>query len=349
MKRFFICAFTIIMSLLTALMGGCSCSGCIEKFPLVFENYFIGGGTNDATPGYYEKLTYTVKNENSYNDALVKDKSITDKVAKYEYEGIYVTEFTVESSLPAGVETNLDVEGKSFYHLKTDLMLTSTYTVSGTYAEGYLNQTTENGDVQYEEYVKSEIWFLQRGQSFAPVYSTIEQKNTFLSIAESEANVNLSESTVKTTYNKSRFKFEKVINGKASTESHGYDYKMAIDNNQLLFALRNVEINKGGSFSLPTISPSYKSAQTLIAKNEYEDTKAFNVNGEQVSVATKNISFNRNDTFNKGPAHYVVVQKSQSANLPYKSYMMQYASPLIAYGSFTSMGALVYTLTNVAN
>ena len=349
MKRFLICAFSIIMALLTALLGGCSCSGCVENFPLAFTNDFLGGGTNDAPSGYSETITYNVKNENHFNNDLEKASDLTEEVIKYEYIGTCVITFSQKATLPSGVESNLDLVGKTFYYLKTRLDLVSTYTVNGTYAEGYENATTENGDVNYMEYVESEVYFLQKGQSYAPVYARTEQKNTFVSLADGTANIKVSQTSTETTYNKSRYKLTKTIDGKTSKESHSYSYKIAIDNTQLLFIVRNIELNKGSSFSLPTVAPSYSSPQTLIVKNENEDTKSYKINGEDKSMPVKNLSITRNDTFNKGQAHYVVLQKSQVAGLPFKSYMLQYAAPLTTYNSFSSMGALVYTIASINN
>ena len=124
-----------------------------------------------------------------------------------------------------------------------------------------------------------------------------------------------------------------------------------IDNNYLLFAIRNIDVAEDQSFSLPTVSPSYGVSKTLTVKNNGDKQISLDMTYNQTAineeVSVKDCSFYLNTTNDSGTPQYVSVQKSASANLPSKALVIKYAEPLSIYGSFSRLGALVYTIKSV--
>lgn len=352
MKKFLMTVLSVCLALVLTVVSGCSCAGCNGATLLEFNNYFLGESvTGDATVGYTETLTYKVKSADNYKTTnLEKSSEIKDDVALYSYEGTYTVTLSVINavSLPAEITTNIDLEGKTVYHLISDLQIASTYTVNGDYAEGYQNETTENGNVLYNDYVKSEVYFLGSGYSFAPIWSTTEQSYSYLLLG-SKANVEVTKSKNTIAYNKGSYKIQKYENDEVvDSSNHGYDYRSLIDNAQLLFAIRNTDIKKDGSYSAPTVSSAFGSAKTILIKNKSETTETVVINGSSKSVPVKNLTYAVNSQYNTGASHHVLLQKSATNDLDFHSYVIEYAAPLVAYGSFASMGAMVYTLESIA-
>ena len=348
MKRLLITVLSVCLALVLTVVSGCSCAGCNGAVQLEFNNFFLGESvTSDATVGYTETLTYKVKNADSYKETNLKKSDEVNKDVKYDYDGTYTVTLSVLNavSLPSEIQTNIDLEGKTVYHLVSNLEISSTYTVNRGYAEGYQSGSIEDGDVLYNDYVRSETYFLGSGYSFAPIWSKTEQSYSYLITSGSDASVGLTKSESTISYNKGSYKISKYENGEVtSTSSHGYDYRSLIDNAQLLFAIRNTDISKDGSLSIPTVSTAFGSAQTLLVKNNSESTVKFN----DKDVPVKNLTYAINSQYNTGTSHHVVVQKSGSNDLVFNSYVMEYAAPLMTYVSCTSMGALIYTLNSIA-
>ena len=122
---------SVCLALVLTVVSGCSRAGCNGATLLEFNNYFLGESvTGDATVGYTETLTYKVKSADNYKTTnLEKSSEIKDDVALYSYEGTYTVTLSVINavSLPAEITTNIDLEGKTVYHLISDLQIASTY------------------------------------------------------------------------------------------------------------------------------------------------------------------------------------------------------------------------------
>ena len=109
-----------------------------------------------------------------------------------------------------------------------------------------------------------------------------------------------------------------------------------------------MDVAKDGSYSLPTISPAYSTPQTLSVTNNGEETVNIQINNVASSekVSVKNYSFAISAKHNTGIPQYVKIQTAKSTNLSYNSFMIEYAAPLVSYGTFSIMGALVYKLSS---
>ncbi len=336
-------------------------SGCNSAVTLTFNNAF--NNKNEPSGSYVEEVTYTVKNKDY--QALVKDSRITEEIFTANISGTYKTVLTLLSSIPEDVLTDLDVTspGKDqFLEFKSELTLDATYKTKGVYAGSPIENA--DGSKTYKDKIVNRAIFYMAGQAFSPIYSETKSVYTYLtsnSGTPEAINVNLMEYEYKTVYNTKKYTTDKSIKingGEAQTSSKTYSYtqKTAIDNNSLLFAIRNISIEVEKSFSMPTISPTYGTATTLSVKNE--EAKSIDVNmtyngvnpsatSTTVLVPVNHYSFIIDSQKNTGIQQYVSVQSSAVDNLPSKALVIEYAQPLSVYGTFFSLGALVYTIESV--
>ena len=131
-----------------------------------------------------------------------------------------------------------------------------------------------------------------------------------------------------------------------------YDFKSLVDNTQLLFALRNLDIANKSTKEITVVSTAYPAPQTLSVTNskEYTVNKTLTVNGEEkanLQFPVTSLHFNRKDGLNIGLWQYALVQKNTNEQTNPKALLLEYASPLTSYGNYLTMGALVYKLTSV--
>lgn len=343
MKRLITTIFSLSLAVIIALLS----SGCSTTATLTFNNAFFGT-TTEPSPGYTETLKYSVKNVENYNDFIIKEDSVfKDDFATFDYDGTYESVLTVLGNLPEGIETNVSLDANSsIYRLKTSLKLKSTYKVTGEVVEG--GTQNADGSVSFDDIVESEVYFLKSGHSFAPIYSIGSQKSTCLVLGE-KASIELFEYSYKISYNTSKYKIERNYENQTKTKSYSYTFKSLIDNNQLLFAIRCLEIKEDASTNLPVVSPVYGSKQTLTVKNTSDNTKSVTLNGVTQNIPVKNLNFCLSAEYNTGTPHYAIIQKNSQTEqtIAQKALLLEYAAPLSSYGSFYSMGALVYTLTDV--
>lgn len=342
MKKFFITLLSLSLSAILLILAGCG-----GATPLSFNNSFNGG--TPPSSEYTETLTYTVTN-GDYND-LVRSKDLSTEIVNFSTNGTLTVNFNICTKgdlrdLPTQIldQTDIELEGK-IYHLTSNLSLNSIYAVNG------------EGGGEKSEYVQSEVYFLTTESAFAPIYSKVKQSYNVMLAGSSDGKTTVSVDEVKneyeTLYKKDNYIINKLSEENGKSNSYEYDFKSVIDNAQLLFVLRNVSLEKTSNYSLPTVSPSYGIPKTLTVSNKEEVTKTLDVmvNGRQVneSLSVKNLSFYVNDNKNTGTPQYVSIQKSESSNkgIPNKAFMTEYAQSLICYGSFTSMGALIYKLSSI--
>lgn len=351
MKKRFLIIFSLMMAMVMTIFAS-GCSACNTSSPLSFTNAFLGGGTPAEISGYTETLEYKVEFDDNYNSRLKKDSTIPDKIA-YEFnDGIYKTELIAGKT--DGLQTSINIDGELVYYLKTTFTITAEYSVDGDYAEGGIDATIRGMKGKaYNDEIVSEVYFLKAGQSFAPLYSKTSQKYSLLHIGGDKASVGYSTCEYETIYKNGSYTTKTITGEKTETKTSEYTFKQAIDNVQLLFALRNVNIAKDGSYSLPTTSPVYSEPQTLSVSNNGEETTSamdIEINGQVANglqIHVKNYSFAISAKNNTGIAQYVKIQTAKSGNLDYNAHMIEYASPLVSYGSFGVMGALVYKLSKV--
>ncbi len=352
MKRIFTALLSVSLALMFLLTSGCS-----SAILLTFNNAFNDGKEPHAE--YWEKLTYTVTS-GEYKD-LTRSTIIPKDVADFTINGTLTITFNTThpdaNDIPDEVkQTDINFSGK-LYRLTTKLFLNSNYTINGKINGDVINSGDESGHLTDE--INSEVIFLTSENSFAPIYSSVKQSyNVMFASNENQkltVNVDRIESEHKISYGKDKYTVvstTKTEDGDKTTSSTcDYDFRSLIDNTQLLFALRNLSLEKDNSTSILTVAPAYKNATPLLIKNNEEtsQTVKVNVNGKEVNenLSIKNLSFNVNDSKNTGVPQYVSIQKAKSDNIPFKSLMVEYAEPLVCYGSIVSMGALIYKLSSI--
>ncbi len=351
MKKFFM--LLVSVSLLLALVlasSGCSCTSTPD---LSFKDSFMGGGS--ITLGYTEKLTYKVnyKGDGKEYSELKKSDSTDSIITKddIEYDGTFVTTFTVKNknslSVDSDILTDKTVETvNEIYYFKTELNLTATYKFKDS------DTPTTVTDV-----MTTEVYFLPSGLSFAPIYSISTADMHVITLGSEERLARVT-SAYKTTYNLNNFTVEKTngaFNDKGeevkTTDSFEKDYsfKKIIDNNQLLFAVRNFELNSENSSSINVLSPVYENAQTLslskyTAENLDISLETPAVNG---ALPVKNFSMCVANENARGTSHYFTVQTNKLDSLNNDALLVKYAQPLFDYSSMSCMGALEIVLSKV--
>lgn len=365
MKKIFLTLTALIVACIT-LLSGCS---CVPAVPLTFNQNFAGGDgapTNFNTK-YKEVLTYDVNYVSEYNSSLKINENLDKELLPTYSNGKYVSTFYGDvGSLPIGVQTDINYTDSDIHHIKTEFSI-----------DTKINGTT------YKEQIISEAYFYSANYSFAPIYSRTILKNAFvyidvetdtiaerLQIFEYVTKYNQSSYVQTKKYYQSDKKTPEEINAEIkdiditspelvsklvdyeAEKTHGYSIKQAIDNVQLLFAIRNLDVAVEKSVSVPTISPTYGTPKNLAIKNQSESTKdvtiSFNgATSEVEKMSVKNMSFVIGGTDNAGSAQYVVIQKSKTDKIPFRALPVEYAETLVEYNTFAQMGALKYTLTSV--
>ena len=340
-KRFF-----KFLSLILAVSISLFTVGCTEDNTLYFNNDFLGGGSvSDAPMDYTETLIYDVTYTPAFGK-VEKADALIQKAVNYNFTGTY--EMTFSSGLTPPEEYSLQIDGESqVYCLTSTLTLNAWYDLEGTFAEGY---TEVDGGKQYVDTIKSKVYFLPKGHSFAPIVSTVEQDYSSLFAANSKFEVAKIKTTSKTVYkNNSYTTTINYADGSQKISTCDYEFKTAIDNAQFLFALRNLTVNSGtiNIADLPVITPAYDSPQTLTVTNNTENTTSWTIDGVQRDYVVKNLQVYRQDAYNRGLSQYLLVTKTSNDTPQLKSQVLQYAYPLLTYGTNNQMGALVYKLVSV--
>lgn len=347
MKRKLVTFFAMLLSLVVAL----SASGCSSITFLSFNNNFAGGVDHSVVPQTLtETLTYEVNYAEKYHTSYIKKgDSIDQSILKFEFgTGTYVQTLTISPRLPEGITTTLeDASGNRIYCLKSTLSIPVKYAVNGASLES-VEFTTDT--------IESEVYFLAANLSFAPIYSSTKSSITFSNVQENTAAVKAIKVQTTTKYSQTEYvTTTKVDDEAATTTTYKYDYKTAIDNNQLLFALRNATLSTELYSTLPVISYSYGAAKDLHVRLHESLKESFKidytVNGTTATqdgeVEYNHVSFILGASTNTGSPKYLKIQKSKTANLPYRALVLQYAEPITTYGTFETLGALVYTLKSV--
>ena len=332
---------------LVAFLGGCSCA---STSPLTFTNAFYGSN-GQPTVGYKETLTYKVsyvddKNVYPYNTMSQTAKTV---LASVDYDGSFITEFEVLNHYPTNLpKSNIVGENGVYsgevYRYKTKLNVNATYTLI-------------NGEVkEFTDSIVTEVYFLPSAHSFAPIYSTRVSDMTLVFISNNKADFGKVNYDYKTTYNLSTYTIDtKVVTGAKETTSsltYAYSYKTAIDNNQLLFALRSFDTPSTSTVTLSVIDPTYGTPQSLGFKQSSSNNQDFNftyneqgaLDAEKLPI--RNVVFAMNNLNATGYNHYLKMQVGKSTNdsVKSKALLVQYAMPLVAYGSISSLGVMQYDL-----
>ena len=367
--------FLAITLLLSFTLGGCSCN---PSTPLVFSPNFLGkdasGNTNTINSSYTETLTYKVEYEAEY-DTLKKSQSITEDLSNVYQNGLYVSEFKVFSSISTAGSTldsgaikditniddsNQDYAQSEIYYIKNKLSL-------DVVKDGYNNTDT----------IESHVYFYPAGLSFAPIYSYTQMKMTYMFLNNGKLEPKTYVYQFEFFYNTNNFscvkKFydftkedvkdfdfsdsawtSKLQNMPGSGNSKEYTARQVIDNNQLLFAIRSLNIASGNSQTLPTTNYTYGDKKDLSVSNKNDGTTTlnFNYNGTPITdlaMPVKNMSFVIGGTDNVGSQKYITVQKEKvdGSAVENTALPIKYVEGIVESSSYNTIGVLEYTLTDV--
>lgn len=351
MKKKFLALLSLSLVAIFALLSGCSGATI-----LTFENKFFGDGQIPA--GYTETVTYQV--QSGEFDSLKRDSSITEQVLQYDINGTFTTILTVyDAGLMAstfsqlGIDTDISYSDKGHvYYYQTSLELTANYTLNGQQLAPSIDTIT------------TKAYFLDSAQSLSPIYS--ETIGSYSYLLDTDGDIQVSKLDIKytTTYNKNSYlinqsyyayklgEFDQDAEWAQKTHEKSYTAKTIIDNNQLLFAIRNLPtVQENSNASLPTLSPVYGETKALAVKNTGTKTETLNnfgLNSTQVEVPVVCYEFYVNSNKNSGIQKYAFIQTDSANNLLPKAHLVKYVEPLFLLGgTFPCLGALIYTLTSV--
>lgn len=337
MKKLFISIiFVLVLS-----MTGCS---CVPETSLSFKNNWNGG--NDPSGALVQTATYSVsidKNFKFENYNYAKSSSLSDELYRFE-NGVYTQTLSVitkgDASIPEALEGNDIIADIQSYvlRLKTEFSIDAIYSINGDTRE-------------FHDTIETDVFFGTVNASYTPLYSSTKAKYSQLFVGES-ASVRSVSTASTSVYGKNSYTLTTKIDDKEEkTQTINNTYKKYIDNNQLLFVLRNIDVAKSEKsqtvFALPTVSPVYGSAQELAVKYFADSTEKIG----EASIPVRCLSFGLNQTNNSGKSQLVYVQNASVEGFnggTNNSVIVKYVEPLMTYGTFESMGALVYTLTDLS-
>lgn len=364
--RKFLYSFLSLILVITLFLAGCDCS-CASTQPLAFTTQSFGNSSNilDAPVGYTETLVYDVNYSKDYNAAFAKNPAISDKVVKFEYNnGKLITILEAhpigkltQDGIQSNIPNSLDDSAKTIYKLTTKFSIDVTFEIFNG---------KESKVTTFTDTVDSVVYFCSAKVSYAPLYSQSIKANHVLLYSENQATVNNIFTETYSYYHKNGYSVKTVNRDKPASEpdskitstvssSHEYDFRMLIDNEQLLFVLRNFNVAGGNTSVLQTVLPAYGESQPLGITNNKTITKTIQNlqynGGEKTNeeIQVRDISFKLSKTENSGMQQFVQIQqaKSTSGTVLNNAFITEYAQPLIAYGSIVVMGSLVSTLSSV--
>ena len=332
MRKKFIFIIVSAIFAFGALFSGCSCAG--DK-TLAFSINSLNS----------ETFTYTVSYEKSY---LGTSAEYSDAFFEYGAGEFVTTLKSAESLADKGSEEIKNIIENTAYVFTTDFSIDLTITIGG---QPYYHKET----------VKTTAYFAGAGYSLAPLYATEESEYLNIGIINSETKAYIIKTETVTNYDKNSFTTSKKfasfdLNETATLENQepvvttaNYAFKTAIDNAELLYALRGVALNESSSTVLPVISSAYKTPTDLKVTNESATTGEFTINDIKETKSYDTLSFVVNNTDASGSKQYVKVQ-SATANAQNAPLLLEYAKPLIYSdnGNYASMGWLVFTLSEIA-
>ncbi len=357
--------FSIIALALVCVFSLSACDGCFNLPELVFNNAFNGGSglrEEDPQSGYSETLTYDVQYNETAEGIAIDSGLKEDKNLSFVFsEGKYVSTLNVLKSFsdaPIKIESDvvdslLDNETQA-YHLHTEFSIKVNYQI---------------GEKIYDhtDTIVSDSYFCEVSMAFTPVYSKTVADYTTLYYSSINDIVSFqTESEIFYSKNGYKVKFSTLGNSPFSSvtedeptiteKEFDYKYKTVIDNAELLFAIRNFNVDFEGTSALPVVAASYGEAKTLAINYKQDNTVTYNENSPLTynyddyvgGVEVKHLRFYRNDAKETGMTQHVFIQKQvENSSLPYKALPIKYVEPLTTFASFVPMGTLVYTLKDV--
>lgn len=340
------------LSLVSVLLGGicltASACSCASLPPLSFTSDW---NDNKNNIGYKETAIYTVTHDDDFNsDGLhyIVSDAVKEKVDFSFTGGEYkvTAEVVLATALPSKYTGNIEVETGKIIHLTTEFKITSQYKY------GSLTEPET-----YNDYIVTDSYICTNGASYTPLYVVQENKYAILSMNDKGTEVTESHFKREYIYSTNEYTINEIdVNDntvKASLKCN-YTYRTAIDNSELIFALRNVNIEAvKGTYSLPTITATYRNPQALKISRLEDATENLNFkvnNVDYSKVQVRKYAFNVDNQMMAGKSQLVFIQTKsteQTDAIDYRAHIVKYVAPLSVYGSFAPMGAMVYTLDSV--
>ena len=335
----------IVISIILAfclVFGGCSCN---QRSPLSFVNSWDEGL---SSVGFKETLSYKVEYADSYEIGeykYVKSSSLADKIS-CSITGDYTESVTIinNADVPDSKRTDvLDaISGNPvLYKLTSSLTLTAKYSYAGV------------TDETYEDFVKTECFFLNVNNRLSPVYSFTEHKYAVPVVTEKSVSFTKVHYTGVGSYSQSKFTctmnlFDYDADAttaeptKTETKTNDYTMGTVIDNATLLFAIRNTSVSKDGSVTVPAVSPSYMTAKDISVS--YDDDTTRTILNEDKAV--KRMSF-VSSVGGQKQIVFVQNEKAEATGGVNRSVITEYVTPVSeTSASYMVLGVLVYTLTS---
>lgn len=346
--------FCILLGLMVLFFtSACSCSGTVEY---TFDSRW----TTSLSANYKEVCEYDVQYNDNYSLGGVtyaKSSFITDDIAKINYtNGKYTTTTTIitsamyPSTLPKGdLLEDSQIKQSTIIKQEIDFSITANLALNGEEAK------------DYNDKVYSVTYFTMHDNGFAPLYSSYESKSTLLTVTESKADVLISENKAEYVYNKKDYtaKITATLDEDIKTieRTFDYTYKNLIDNNQLLFALRNNNIQKDSIISYNVNYMSYEGDKVGVNVKNLGELKleckygteqkdiTVNTNCYAFAIASSQSGINQVAYYQAEDAKY----KDDANSIAYANryHLVRYIEPLPVYGTYGLQGILEINLKNI--
>lgn len=354
MKKIFIAALLFCLTIFSF--------GCNSGAGITFGNRWNSGNAPSVLSS--ETIKYEVTYSDSYKEGDYNYSKTAGKqdVIDYVYgTGEYTVNLSVynaSKSLPCGeseiIDELLSKEDQLIYRLETEFSIPVSFRL-----------TEEDEYTVVTDTIKTDCFFLKSDSTFSPIYAAGKNVSTLFynGVKNTAAR---SAYSYKNVYNKNQYTVTKSeLNAQTdevvSVVENTYKYEVGklVDNDSLLFVLRNSSVKINNSVSLSTVAAAYGVSERLTSKYISDTTGNFDVNykGEQKSgesqlkVLSLNMSGTQGCTSNyfTGKPQLIYLQKEADSVISAdRSVMMRYVEPLTVYGSYKVLGALVFNVKSIS-
>ena len=346
MKKLLCLILSVIISAVLLTFSACSCKDSTLSFQNKWDK--LANNTNCET------LTYTVNYSDNYNNEAdySKTSKYSDLVIEIYGEYVVKTQYIGYNDLVEKIGNNSNI--LSSYKQGPFMAITSELTLHSKYT---LNDKTE----EFDEFINTESYSLDLNNSLAPIYSFSESKYAVIAIHENSLVINKMHYISKTDYNKSSYKgviktynFDDEITEETTPKTKesykgNFTTRTAIDNNALLFAIRNSDLSGKTGQDFKVLSPSYQGIIDVNAKIQ-KTTKDY-LDEKQISVSR--VEFAKTGTAS-GTPQIVFLQKEPLKDdngnvIEDRTLPVKMVTPLTEHSlSYYKIGCLIYSLTERA-
>ena len=342
MRKFLIALVSALIAF-SIVLSGCGCSGSRLEFSPLFY-----GTSGEPNEGYIQQATYSVVLNDAYGDDIKKNAGL-DNYITYDYSGTYVSKLSVTSRLDSSIKTDMREEIEKsdtlIYKLETTLTINLTYTIKG----GSEKNETDT--------VKTITYFTPANSGFIPIYTSTKSNMHYIAVYSDGVKVQEVTASNSVLYNNKNYVVTtKYDNNASSVTTYDYKRQTLIDNSQLLFVIRNIELASKEQYEMPTVSYQYGAEKNIMITNDGVGTtemavkQGITINGEDYNKDTINVKrykFRVSEDKNMGVEQFVYIQNGACGNLGNRSVMYRYVEPIYDLGSYACLGVLEYTLTDL--